>query len=174
MTAADDVRRDILDTVRTPAADLTPLLLATMPAALRLTPAELALVDLEPIARHAATTLRSELARPERQEGDWTIIGFQQSGCCQDCAELATFLADPVRKQHIWPMAKPRREQIHRRCDDAELPVTHQTRREGSPHKLVLTKTAEVFRRDAERRTAAKVERDTVERFLQAIGADPS
>lgn len=172
MTAAAGVRHEIYETVCTSTADLTPLLLATTSAATRLTPIELSRIDLEPIARHAADTLRVELARPERQDGDWTITGFNQAGCCQDCGELATFLTDSVRTQHVWPMAKPRREHIHRRIDEAELPVTHQTRREGSPHKLVLTKTADVFRRDADRRTAAEAELGTIERFLQAISAD--
>ncbi len=166
---SSNIRREILDTVCTPAADLAPLLLATTAAASRLRPAELARVDLEPFARQAADTLRSELIQPVRQDDDWAITGFHQSGCCQDCTELAAFLTDAARKQHVWPMAKPRREHIHRRIDDAELPVTHQTRREGSPHKLVLTKTADVFRRDADRRTAARAELDTMERFLTVI-----
>lgn len=170
MTAAKDIRHEILDTVCTPAADLTPLLLSTISAAVRLTPVERARVGLEPIARHAANMLCGELARPEREEDDWTITGFHQSGCCQDCGELATFLADAVRNQHVWPMAKPRREHIHRRIDEAELPVTHQTRREGSPHKLGLTKTADVFRRDADRRATANAELDIVNRFLDVIG----
>ena len=116
--------------------------------------------------------LRIELSRPERREGDWSVAGFRQSSCCQDCKELDVFLADSIRKQHIWPMARPRREHIHRRIDEAELPVTHQTRREGSPHKLVLTKTTDVFTRDAKRRSAALAELDTIERLLQATSAD--
>ena len=172
MISADDIRSEILDTACTSAADLTPLLLATTSAAARLTAVELASVDLEPIAQHAADMLRIELSRPERREGDWSVAGFRQSSCCQDCKELDVFLADSIRKQHIWPMARPRREHIHRRIDEAELPVTHQTRREGSPHKLVLTKTTDVFTRDAKRRSAALAELDTIERLLQATSAD--
>ena len=170
MIFSNDIRREILSAVCPPNADLTPLLLDTISTATRLTPTELTRVDLDPIARHAAATVRSELARPERQQGDWAINDFQQSECCQDCGELAVFLTDSSRKQHVWPMAKPRREHIHRRLDEAELPVTHQTRREGSPHKLVLTKTADVFCRDTDRHAAARTELATVERFLQQIG----
>ena len=36
---------------------------------------------------------------------------------------------------------------VHRRIEGAELPVTHQTRRTGSPYTLVLTKTPELFER---------------------------
>jgi hypothetical protein len=49
--------------------------------------------------------------------------------------------------------------------DDAELPVTHRTRREGSPHKLVLTKTAELHRRDTERRQALATALEAIEQF---------
>lgn len=170
MFDATDLRREIIDTACDADIDLTPLLLATIGSSSRLTPTQLASVDLEPLARHCADTLRQELARPERNDGDWSIAGFHQSGCCQDCVDLAAFLADPDRRQLVWPMAKPRREHIHRRIDEAELPVTHQTRREGSPHKLVLTKTAELVQRDTKRRATSKAALKTVERFLQRSG----
>jgi hypothetical protein len=44
-----------------------------------------------------------------------------------------------------WPLAKERRQHIHRRIDAAELPVTHVTRRQGRPFTLVLTKTDNLF-----------------------------
>ena len=173
LSSATAVRSEIVDTVCTTSPDATPLLLATIAAASRFAPVELARVDLRPFALHAVDKLRHELAIPERQEGDWAITGFNHAGCCQDCAELAAFLTDAAREQHVWPMAKPRREHIHRCIDGAELPVTHQTRREGSPHKLVITKTTDVFRRDADRRVAAKTELDTIERFLTVISSQP-
>jgi hypothetical protein len=36
--------------------------------------------------------------------------------------------------------------------DGAELPVRHQTRREGRPHTLVLTKTKDLFEREVQAR----------------------
>ena len=45
-----------------------------------------------------------------------------------------------------------RRTHVERRILDAELPVARATRRVGSPHTLVLTKTAELFEREAEQR----------------------
>ncbi len=166
---AADLGHRIIDAARNEAQDLTPMLLATIGACAPFTPAQLVRVGLDPLAGHCANVLAQEVARPKRHDGDWSIAGFHQAGCCQDCAELAGFVADSVRTQHVWPMAKPRREHIHRRIDEAELPVTHQTRRDGSPHKLVLTKTADVYNRDEARRIAARTELDTVERFLEQI-----
>jgi len=42
---------------------------------------------------------------------------------------------------------------VHSRIDAAGLPVTHLTRRQGSPYTLVLTKTDALFAREAEART---------------------
>jgi len=41
------------------------------------------------------------------------------------------------------------------RCDSAELPVRHQTRRQGRPYTLVLTKTGELFTREKDARHKA-------------------
>ena len=37
---------------------------------------------------------------------------------------------------------------IHQIIDVMKLPVTHQTQRTGSPHKLALNKTGQLFSRD--------------------------
>ena len=49
------------------------------------------------------------------------------------------------------------RAHIHHAIDAGELPVTHFTRRSGSPHTLVLEKTTKLFEREAKGR-AARVE----------------
>ena len=167
---AAECRTDIMDTACAPEVDLSPLLVATINAAAQLSPPQLAAIDLRSFAEHCASVLRRELARPERAGDDWSIE-FDGGNCCQDCTELAGFLHDSARKQMVWPLAKPRREHTHRRIDETELPVTHQTKREGSPHKLVLTKTAELFTGDVRRRATTRTGLDTVERFLDETGA---
>lgn len=52
------------------------------------------------------------------------------------------------------------------RIDDSELPVTHHTTRQGSPRKLVLSKTADLHLRDTERRRANTTALDIIRRFL--------
>ena len=106
-------------------------------------------VGLDPVASHTAACLEDRLTRPARVPDDWSIE--LPEGCdCELCSSLRVFLADPARKTLEWPLAKERRRHVHGRIDAAELPVTHRTRRVGSPHKLVLTKTRALFDRESE------------------------
>jgi hypothetical protein len=58
------------------------------------------------------------------------------------------------------PLAEARRKHVKGQIRAAELPVRHETWKFGSPHTLVLTKTDELFRREAKARkdTAASLE----------------
>lgn len=109
------------------------------------------------LARDCATRLRTRTARPARADADWSID--LPEGCgCQLCTELVTFLRDPARTTRDWPLAEQRRRHVHGRIDRAELPVTHTTRRKGSPYTLVLTKQPTLF--DRERRARAQDKAD--------------
>jgi hypothetical protein len=163
---ADGLHATIIETVCDAAGDLSPMLLGAIDASTRLAPAQLAKVDLWPMAQHCAATMHRELARPERAVGDWSITGFGRQDCCNDCAKFTAFLANPAEQKLVWPLAQPRRQHIHQRIDDAELPVTHQTRREGSPHKLVLTKTSKLFTTEVDNRARTTAAIGFVERFL--------
>jgi hypothetical protein len=70
----------------------------------------------------------------------------------QDSGQPREFLAHPTRPVFEWPIAQAKRQHVHHRIDDAELPVRHQTRRRGSPYTLVLTKTDELFTREQDAR----------------------
>lgn len=54
-----------------------------------------------------------------------------------------------------WPLKADGRRHVHAQIDSAGLPVLHQTRRQGRPYTLVLTKTEALFTRavDARNRT---------------------
>lgn len=100
---------------------------------------------------HAVETLRARLERPARAANDWSLI--LPPGCdCELCAELESFLADADRVLFEWPIKKESRQHVHRRIDDDEIPVGHQTRRSGSPYTLVLEKKKELFVREASQR----------------------
>jgi predicted 2-oxoglutarate/Fe(II)-dependent dioxygenase YbiX len=105
------------------------------------------------LAADCAARLRSRLACPQRASGDWSIE-LPGGGCtCGLCDTLRAFLEDKGRRAFEWPLAKQRRQHVHSRIDAAELPVTHLTRRQGSPYTLVLTKTDALFAREQEART---------------------
>ena len=102
------------------------------------------------LAADCAARLGARLARPQRASGDWSI-GLPAGGCtCDLCDTLRVFLEDKSRRTFEWPLAKQRRQHVHSRIDTAELPVTHLTRRQGSPYTLILNKTEALFAREQE------------------------
>ena len=105
------------------------------------------------LAADCAARLRARLARPQRAPGDWSIE-LPAGGCmCDLCGTLRVFLEDKSRRTFEWPLAQQRRQHVHARIDAAELPVTHVTRRQGSPYTLVLNKTEALFARERQARS---------------------
>jgi predicted 2-oxoglutarate/Fe(II)-dependent dioxygenase YbiX len=104
------------------------------------------------LAADCAGRLRARLARPQRPSGDWSIE-LPAGGCtCDLCGTLRVFLDDASRRTFEWPLAKQSRQHVHSRIDAAELPVTHQTKRQGRPYTLVLNKADALFDREQETR----------------------
>jgi hypothetical protein len=167
----DDVQqRDrIIATLCDPVLRTTPMLVDVVQACTALPPDESEKVGAGAIAQHCHQAIEAELAQPQRAPDDWSITESEPGNCCDDCTTLTAFLADPDAQQITWPLAKPRRQHIHRRIDDAELPVTHHTTRQGSPHKLVLTKTADLHQRDADRRATNTASLDIAQQFLATV-----
>jgi hypothetical protein len=163
------LRDRIVAALRDPALRIAPMLVDVVQACAALPTDERKTVGADAIAQHCRQALESVLAQPQRSPDDWSITEFEPNSCCDDCKTLAVFLTDPAARQTTWPLAKPRRQHIHHRIDDAELPVTHSTTRQGSPHKLVLTKTADLHQRDAEHRRASMASLDIVQRFLATV-----
>lgn len=100
---------------------------------------------LRELAADCAARLRGQLDRPRREPGDWSVTRPAGGCTCDLCATLLDFLAAPDRRTLEWPLAKQRRQHIHTRIDTAEVPVTHVTKRQGSPYILVLRKTDDLF-----------------------------
>ncbi|HEX6519570.1 MAG TPA: 2OG-Fe(II) oxygenase [Streptosporangiaceae bacterium] len=108
------------------------------------------------IARDCSERLGAIIARPLRDEDNWSI-GW--TGCgCDLCGTLGTFLRSRSRRHLAWPLAKDGRRHVHSQIDAAELPVKHQTRRQGRPYTLMLTKTDELFTREKDKQHQAVTE----------------
>lgn len=111
---------------------------------------------LDAIARDCAQRLAAIIARPRREDDDWSIAW---TGCrCDLCDTLGTFLGSRSQRIFEWPLAKDGRQHLHTRIDSAGLPVRHQTRRQGRPYTLVLTKTDELFTRATTARHTAETD----------------
>ena len=136
--ADDELRDEISEALRECGDDVLECL---MPA-LRLADAQRA-AGFDTIARDCAERLGAIIARPQRDEDDWSIAW---TGCgCGLCDTLRTFLGSRERRVFAWPLATDGRQHVHAHIDSAGLPVRHQTRRQGRPYTLVLTKTDELF-----------------------------
>lgn len=164
------LRTSILAAVCDTEHRLRTLLLDLIEASTNLQVAELQQLGIIAIANHCAESLTEELETPERAVDDWSIVDFESGDGCQDCIDLAAFLADSSRQQFVWPLAKPRRQHIHQCVDHAELPVTHLTVRDGSPHKLVIAKTTDLFAREAGQRIGAQTSLDALRQLLRSTG----
>ncbi len=97
--------------------------------------------------------LKARLETPPRAKDDWSIPPPDRCRCPL-CKQLHRFLADPERLRFEWPLAKQKRRHIHGIIDTHALPVTHGTRRTGSPYTLVLEKTQALFEAEAAERRA--------------------
>ena len=108
---------------------------------------------LEAVVRDCVQRLETILARPQRDRDDWSV---EWTGCrCDLCATLAEFLRSRSRQVLEWPLVKAERGHVHTQIDSAGLPVRHETRRQGRPYTLVLTKTDALFTRAEDARQQA-------------------
>jgi len=118
---------------------------------------------LQPVLTHLRAALSQRVAQPPRGSDDWSIE--PPADCaCELCRKLQRFLAAASQRKLEWPLAKERRQHIHRSLDHHALPVRHQTRREGRPFTLILEKTDRLFKLD-------RAERDAMEQALAWLEA---
>ena len=97
------------------------------------------MLKLKAEARKDAT----EYLEKAGNESDFTID--ERPRCtCELCDVLAEFLNSGSQRQLVWPIKKEFRRHVHQIIDELELPVTHTTRRQGSPHQLILSKSPEL------------------------------
>jgi len=105
-------------------------------------------LGLEPLRQRLTQALSARLARPARDDDDWSI--HTPIRCtCELCKTLTDFLRSPRNKRLDWPLAEQRRAHVHGAIDAHGLPVRHVTRRQGRPFTLVLEKTRALFDQDA-------------------------
>lgn len=113
-------------------------------------------VPLEELARDCERRLTAITERPTRADNDWSVPWSGGCGCgCGPWGALGEFLTDRTECTLEWPLAEARRKHVKNQISAPELPVKHETWKFGSPHTLVLTKTADLFRRETKARQEA-------------------
>ena len=146
--AGDDLRDQIVAALRGYGDNVLGCLMPTLRSA-----AARRAAGLDVVARDCGERLGAIIARPLRDEDDWSI---EWTGCgCDVCGTLGTFLGSRSRRVFEWPLATDGRRHVHTQIDSAGLPVRHQTRRQGRPYTLVLTKTEELLTREKDARHKA-------------------
>jgi hypothetical protein len=110
-------------------------------------------LGLAPLHADCTRTLGRLLEMPPRTPVDWPIPTTFRCEC-ELCSHLSRFLGAAGEQVFEWRLAKDRRAHVHQRITSHELPVTHVTRRAGSPYTLVLTKTRALFTREATARAS--------------------
>jgi hypothetical protein len=154
LEAADgELRDEIVAALRAYGENMLGCLMPALRSAAAWPAAARRAAGLDMVARDCTQRLGAIIARPLRDEDDWSI---RWSGCgCDLCGTLGTFLGSRSRRTFEWPLATDGRRHVHTRIDSAGLPVRHQTRRKGRPYTLVLTKTEELFAREKDARQQA-------------------
>lgn len=109
---------------------------------------------IDEVSAAIVRALTARLAEAPRAQSDLSIV-VPPACTCEDCVELHGFLASQDATR-VWPMGQSRRQHIRGVLGAANLPVTHVTRREGNPHKLVLKKTSALWQHDVEARARCK------------------
>ncbi len=146
-------------------------LLECLVPALRLADARKA-AGMDTIARDCAEWLAAIVARPSREEDDWSI---EWTGCgCGHCETLRTFLLSRSQRALEWPLAEKGRHHVQDQIDLAALPVRHQTRRQGRPYTLVLKKTDELFTRATTTRQRAVTDLAWLRSTRAGAGGEPT
>ncbi|WP_063736576.1 2OG-Fe(II) oxygenase [Kitasatospora aureofaciens] len=156
-TTDEELRSRILATLRTSPDTVLECLMPMLRRAAEALPAgEPRAAGLETVARECGNRLGAIAGQRPRGENDWSMAW---TGCgCELCGTLDAFLRSRSRRVLEWPLAKEGRRHVHSRIDSAELPVRHQTRRQGRPYTLVLTKTEELFTREQTARRQAEAD----------------
>lgn len=110
--------------------------------------------SLAELARDCERRLTAIAERPARADDDWSVLW--PGGCgCDLCGTFSGFLTDCGKRTLEWPLAEARRKHVAGQISTAELPVRHEVWKFGSPYTLVLTKTDDLFRREAKAREEA-------------------
>jgi len=90
---------------------------------------------------HTAEFLANRSGKAPAEPRDWKLRQQQLTCSCEDCTRVMTFARDPAERVARLPLNKQRRQHLHQEIDRAELELTHETERRGSPYVLILTKT---------------------------------
>ncbi len=102
----------------------------------------------EPLRERVRARLQQALAEPPRAADDHRLCGIPWTCRCRDCAEMIAWAESPGTHPLVLAMGEPRRQHVQAKFTDAGVPLSAQTLKQGSPHKLVLGKPRDLHERE--------------------------
>ncbi len=99
---------------------------------------------------HVVKTVYQALSLGEPSMENWSIDEVLVCQC-EHCKVAQNFLSSKTEKTKIWPIVQDVRNHIMNEINGCDLPVNLSVEKKGSPHKLVMIKSAEVYQQAKER-----------------------
>jgi hypothetical protein len=92
------------------------------------------------------------LAKALPEQGDWSMVVPVMRCQCADCRQVMTFLRNHDSANVVLAMAEARRKHILEEFGSSGLGLAMEVLRQGSPHKLRITKPANLREKAAQQR----------------------
>ena len=92
--------------------------------------------------------LEAALARPPRGDDDWRMSGIEWQCHCGDCRQVVDWAESSVGEALVLAVAERRRSHVCEQLRTAGADLATATVRQGSPHKLVVSKPSDLHSRD--------------------------
>ncbi len=108
------------------------------------------------LKEHLINQITQKLEMGLRAEDDLSIK--TESSCnCSDCNVILNFLKSKTESKRTWPIAEARRGHIMNIFQRLNLPIKFFEEKTGSPYKLVITKSDQLYQMDKKRYDNLKI-----------------
>ncbi|WP_339057830.1 2OG-Fe(II) oxygenase [Candidatus Regiella endosymbiont of Tuberolachnus salignus] len=105
---------------------------------------------------HVEKGIHEELNKGLRSKDDWSLDA-KLACTCDYCKVVMEFVKSKTESTKIWPLAAPHREHIIRNIKETTLPISFEVKKQGSPHKLIITKSDLIYKQAQERFERIKI-----------------
>jgi hypothetical protein len=109
--------------------------------------------DGSPLRAYVAAALEQRLAEPERAADDHALREIDWVCRCADCSITIRWAESRTAAPLQMAIAEGRRNHVIDKLRLAAAPLTHRTIKQGSPHKLELTKPVDLHAREQAQRS---------------------